>query len=37
MCDFSHIPCFVPVAMHMAFNAIGQVVCVTTGGCVDFD
>ena len=38
MCDFSHMACVLfPVAMYMAFNAIGQIAYVTTGGCVDFD
>ena len=38
MCEKSHIPFVLfPVAMYMTFNAIGQIVYVTTGGYADFD
>ena len=38
MCDFSHTPfALFPVAMYMAFNAIGQVAYVMISGYVDFD
>lgn len=38
MCEKSHIPLVLfPVAMYMAFNAIGQVAYVMIVDCVDFD
>ena len=33
----AHPLCFVPVAMYMALNIIGQVAYVMIGGYVDFD